>query len=170
MPSLFVIRHAEPRIKGVLLGQCDPSLSEAGVEQASRLRGSIVFEAIYASPLRRAVQTARYLHSSPTILHEFSEITYGLWDGSRWIDIEAKWPQLAVEKLENWTGICPPEGEDWNAFRGRVLHGLAIVKSGKLPAVIVAHEAVNAVIAKELAGSEVHSYKQKYCEIIRYEI
>ena len=60
--ELLLIRHALPvRIEDVE-GPADPELSQAGLDQAGHLAEYLAFErvhAIYASPLRRAHQTAR---------------------------------------------------------------------------------------------------------------
>jgi probable phosphoglycerate mutase len=59
--ELLLVRHALPiRVEDVE-GPADPELSEAGHHQARHLADYLAFErvhAIYASPLRRAMQTA----------------------------------------------------------------------------------------------------------------
>ena len=47
--------------------------------------------------------------------------------------------------------------------------GLARVLAGSCDAAIVAHLAVNSVIANRIAGSDVSSFQQEYCEILEYE-
>src|SRR4051794_32586101 len=59
--ELLLIRHALPIRRELIEGVADPELSEAGVMQAQLLADYLSVEAvhaIYASPLRRAVQTA----------------------------------------------------------------------------------------------------------------
>jgi len=59
--ELLLIRHALPVRRELVEGAADPELSDAGVAQAERLAEYLSAEAvhaIYASPLRRAVQTA----------------------------------------------------------------------------------------------------------------
>ena len=59
--ELLLIRHALPVRRELSEGAADPELSEAGFAQAARLAEYLsteVVHAIYASPLRRAVQTA----------------------------------------------------------------------------------------------------------------
>ncbi len=59
--ELLLIRHAIPVRREVEVGPADPDLSEAGWQQARLLADYLASEsidAIYASPMRRAIQTA----------------------------------------------------------------------------------------------------------------
>jgi alpha-ribazole phosphatase len=171
MPTLYLVRHAQAATGGVLLGQTNPPLSEVGRRQAYELAQILpVNSAIYTSPLRRALQTAFCLCSSPVILPELTEISYGDWDGLCWEEIEEKWPAIAREKLADWVHVNSPGGEPWGAFEERVLRAVTIVCAGPSPAVIVAHEAVNAVILRELTGVPVQSYRQKHGEIVEVDV
>ena len=53
---------------------------------------------------------------------------------------------------------------------GGVTAALAVVLGGPLPAVIVAHEAVNAIIANHLADKSIEDYRHSYCDIRKYEL
>jgi broad specificity phosphatase PhoE len=168
MRALYVIRHAEPAITGVLAGQSDPPLSSVGRKQAAAIR--IPACTVYTSPLRRAFETATYLTPLPIVIPGFAEISYGAWDGLSWLAIERQWPDLAALKLKEWQHIVPPEGEPWTEFYNRVSGSLSLILEGPLPAAIVAHEAVNAVIAHLLTHSEIDAYQQQYCQIAQYEL
>lgn len=174
MPALYVIRHAQPTTGGLLIGQSDPALSLHGRKQSLRLgkliRSKGLQSLVYSSPLRRAVQTARYILRKPIVLPGLAEITYGDWDGLSWTEIEHRWPWIAREKLAGWQAVTPPGGESWDDFTGRVTAALAVVLGGPLPAVIVAHEAVNAIIANHLADKSIEDYRHSYCDIRKYEI
>jgi alpha-ribazole phosphatase len=170
MPTVYVMRHGEPAVTGVLLGQTDPPLSQAGASEAASVAKLLPDCVVYSSPLLRARQTAQRLHTNPVIVPEFIEITYGEWDGWCWREIEVEYPEQARAKMENWELITPPGAESWEHFCGRVRLGLSRVMKGRLPAVIVGHEAVNAVIARELGNSQIHSYKQSYCELVEYRL
>jgi probable phosphoglycerate mutase len=59
--ELLLIRHGLPVRRELEVGSADPELSEAGHAQARHLAdylSSELVDAVYASPLRRAVQTA----------------------------------------------------------------------------------------------------------------
>jgi broad specificity phosphatase PhoE len=125
---------------------------------------------VYSSPLVRAVQTAKSISERPIILPDLAEISYGEWDGLSWAEIDGKWPDLAREKLADWERVNAPGGEPWDRFRQRVQAALASILAGPLPAIVVAHEAVNALICEKLLNRAVQSYQQQYCEILIHEI
>jgi broad specificity phosphatase PhoE len=147
MPDLFLVRHCEPAVTGVLLGQSDPPLSDRGRADALNLLRHRKLNIIYSSPLRRALETAQAIGGPIEIVHDLREITYGEWDGLTWAQIEATDPLLAAAKLRDWQNVTPPGGETWDQFTSRVRHALQHILNGPRPAAIVAHAAVNKVIA-----------------------
>ena len=72
--ELLFIRHALPIRREVTEGAADPPLSDIGHQQAQLLTDYLASEhidAIYASPLKRAVETAQPLserHGNPAFL------------------------------------------------------------------------------------------------------
>jgi 2,3-bisphosphoglycerate-dependent phosphoglycerate mutase len=65
--ELLLIRHGLPVRRELEAGVADPELSEAGLEQAQRLAAYLEGEhldAVYASPLKRAFQTAEPVAAS----------------------------------------------------------------------------------------------------------
>jgi probable phosphoglycerate mutase len=65
--ELLLIRHGLPVRRELEAGAADPELSDAGLAQAQHLAeylSSESLDAVYASPLRRAVQTAEPLAAS----------------------------------------------------------------------------------------------------------
>jgi broad specificity phosphatase PhoE len=159
MPHLYVVRHAEPAITGVLLGQSDPPLSESGRRHAAELLRGTRLEIVYTSPLRRARETAELIaRGAPiAVVGDLREITYGDWDGRTWAEIHAKHPELARRKLEDWRGVTPPGGELWDEFEARVRRAFERIKCGPQPAALVAHAAVNRVLTGvDLGYGEAH--------------
>lgn len=66
--KLYLVRHGETdwNTKGILMGQADIPLNNAGIQQAEVLRDKIAacglkFDAVYASPLQRTAQTANII-------------------------------------------------------------------------------------------------------------
>ena len=170
MPKLYVVRHAEPTITGRLLGRTDPPLSAAGLERARRKLGPLQVEMVYTSPLRRAKETAAVIPAPQRVLDDLAEIGLGEWDGLTWIEVEARYPELARRKSENWFGVTPPGGEAWPEFEQRVNRALDEIFDGPLPAAVVTHVAVNAVLARELGSADIASFKQELCEIKEYDL
>jgi broad specificity phosphatase PhoE len=159
MPSLFLVRHAEPAITGVLLGSLDPPLSESGRAHAATLFRGVNLAVVYSSPLRRALETAESIARGARIevLNDLREISHGDWDGLSWAEIEARDPVLAARKLEDWQGVTAPGGEPWREFVGRVRRAFEHIRTGPRPAAIVAHAAVNQLLGNvDQAYGDVH--------------
>jgi len=159
MPSLFLVRHAEPAITGVLLGSLDPPLSEAGRKQADTLLHGVAVAIVYSSPFRRALETAQSIARGAPIevLDDLREISHGDWDGLTWSEIEARDPDLAARKLADWRGVTAPRGEPWQKFAARVTRAFERVRAGPRPAAVVAHAAVNQLLGNvDQAYGDVH--------------
>lgn len=155
-----------------MLGQSDPPLSDSGRRDAHHTLSGLEVKRIYSSPLRRAMQTAAFVRSPAkvTVLDELAEISLGAWDGKCWEEVQRADPGLANRKSEDWFGVTPPDGESWRAFSTRVLKALDQVRSGPMPAAIVAHSAVNSVIAASLLGTPSIQFQQAYCEVIEFDL
>lgn len=168
MRKLFVVRHGEPAVTGVLLGQSNPRLSRDGRFAAGMLK--LPVRVIYSSPLRRALETAERMGHRIHVLQDLVEIGYGEWDGKRWEDIEREYPDAARQKELDWAGATPPGGEPWSEFTARVDRALEVIRRGIFPAAVVAHAAVNAQIASRLTGADPFSFQQEYCGVLEYEL
>lgn len=170
--KIYLVRHAEPEKADVLLGRTNPPLSAGGRIQASHGLRDLRGEVIYSSPLRRALETAARipLLRPFEVIEELAEISYGAWDGKLWSDIEARDPDLARRKLADWYGVTPPNGETYEAFRERVTYALSVIMNGPLPAIVVAHAAVNAEIARQLTGEDPATFRMNYCEVREIEL
>jgi broad specificity phosphatase PhoE len=168
MPKLYLVRHAEPELTGVLLGRCDPGLSGAGKRQGSSIALPDV-AVIYTSELRRARDTAAAIATAPVVIDpDLNEISYGEWDGRTWSDIEHAYPEQAKAKLSRWTAVTPPGGEGWKQFELRVSRALVRIMAGAFPAAVVAHVTVNAQIAYSVSGSDPSQFIQDYGEVLTY--
>lgn len=113
MTRIYLIRHAEAEgnIRRLFQGHYDGEVSENGRRQLERLRErcrSYPFAAVYSSPLRRAMQTARAAEGGrglPIRTDErLMEICGGRWEGKLWAEI----PKLYPEENRLW------EDEPWN--------------------------------------------------------
>ena len=168
MSKLYLVRHAEPALTGVILGRCDPPLSDAGKRDAGAIALPDVV-VVYTSELRRARDTALAIGIAPVIVDpDLNEISYGQWDGRTWSDIEQMFPVQAKAKLACWTAVTPPGGEEWADFELRISRALARIQAGSFPAAVVAHITVHAQIAYCLSGSDPSQFTQEYCEVLTY--
>lgn len=129
-------------------------------------------DVVYASSLRRARESAILIAKGRplVVLPELVEISLGEWDGLSWAEIERRYPELAARKLLDWFAVAPPEGEAWPDFTARVDRALEQIRSGPLPAAVVAHLTVNAWIAHRVAGQDPMRFTQDYGQCYTYEL
>ncbi|MCU1328714.1 MAG: phosphoglycerate/bisphosphoglycerate mutase [Bryobacterales bacterium] len=170
MSILLLVRHCEPEIKGRILGQIDSPLSAAGHVHAAATLGSLQAAIAWCSPLARAVETAARLRSPVRrILPDLREIDHGQWSGKTWEEVEARWPDIAHRKLQDWNGVTAPDGESWPDFLQRVSGAWEIIRRGPQPAAVVAHQGVNAALTSIINGTDPLQFRQAYGEVIRVD-
>lgn len=135
--TLLVLRHGVTASTEQKLfcgrGGADPSLTATGHDQAARAAGWIArrhhVDAVIASPLRRARQTADHVAASTgtgtgtgteiELDADLAETSFGEWDGHTFADISDRWPR----ELRTWldsTAVEPPGGEAFDAVAERV--------------------------------------------------
>jgi 2,3-bisphosphoglycerate-dependent phosphoglycerate mutase len=127
--NLYIIRHGEAvcNVEGIVGGRngCQ-GLTDRGHEQARRLqerlaRAEIKADALYASPLPRARQTAEAasagLHLPIQWDEEFEEIRPGVADGLTYAQAREKY---AVPNRNPVHEPLSPGGESWAQFFARV--------------------------------------------------
>jgi alpha-ribazole phosphatase len=170
MATFFLIRHGEPEITGVMLGQMDPPLSLAGRVQSSAALGDIEVEVVWTSPLRRARETAGLVRAQRvTEIPDLREIDQGEWTGLAWVEIERRWGDLASRKASDWLGIPAPGGETWDVFLDRIRRAWDVIRVGPTPAAIIGHQGVNAALLHLIDGRNPAEFNQGYGEVIRFD-
>jgi broad specificity phosphatase PhoE len=156
---LVLIRHAQPEMHGRIYGRLDPALSATGRAQAralvAGLRG-VQLEAVYASPLRRALETAeplaRELGVEVSIHPSLADIDFGEWEGRRFEELEQSDPELYRSWMTQPTRTCFPGGETFDELQARVLAAVAEIRRETASAALVAHAGVNRVILGNVLG------------------
>jgi broad specificity phosphatase PhoE len=156
--NVVLVRHGATswNEQGYCQGHKDVQLSERGREQARRLRaflGEPEFDHAFASPLRRAQETARLLGSEPEVLADLTEIDRGHWEGHPAAEIERRWGKLHRAWYADPRGLSMPGGEAFDDLwerAGRVLAHWEGLGEGRVLA--CAHKAVNRVIVARALG------------------
>lgn len=101
MTRIYFVRHAEAEgnVKEFFQGRINCDISEKGAVQLEYLAkrfATIDYDAIYSSPLGRAIATANAVNSRlqlPIIVREgLIEINGGVWEGKLWTEIEKEYP------------------------------------------------------------------------------
>jgi len=126
--ELLLIRHGLPVRRDLTEGVADPELSEAGRTQSEHLADYLATEqldALYSSPMRRAVQTAEPLARrrglTVGIIDDVAE-----WDrnSSEYIPVEELKAAGDPRWLEMVSGVWGPAEETPEQFRERVVTSL----------------------------------------------
>jgi alpha-ribazole phosphatase len=158
---LYLIRHGETPRRGYCNGHLDETLTTNGISEieavADRLKGAGI-AALYASDLKRAIQSAEILghilNSQPIILPPLREKCFGQWEGLSQAEIQQQFPSEWEQWVLNPGDAKPTEGESCREMASRVLPVIdQIVKRhlGERVA-IVAHGGVNRVILCHALG------------------
>ena len=101
MTTLILARHGETdwNRDGRFQGHADPPLNDRGREQARALADAVAgerIEAVYASDLRRAHETAQIVAARKglevVVDPDLRERDVGEWSGLTYAEIEARWP------------------------------------------------------------------------------
>jgi len=127
---VLLIRHGETDWNNEtrLQGHTDIPLNARGRAQAERLRLAMQGEsldAIYSSDLQRALHTAQAVAQATgaplSIDTALRERGFGCFEGLRYADIEARWPDDARRWRLREPGFGPSGGETLQAFYQRSL-------------------------------------------------
>lgn len=104
---VVILRHGTTELnkKGMIQGSSvDPDLSKEGrayAEKAAKNFDPSQFDAVYASPLKRAQETARIFVGDNTPIKtdkRIEELNYGSWDGKSSLEYRAKYPDAFSKK------------------------------------------------------------------------
>jgi alpha-ribazole phosphatase len=177
MSRIVLVRHAEPdeSARGLCYGTLDVGLSGEGQAHAERLSSALAglsYDAVYASPRRRAIETAaplaRARDLSTRVDDDLREIDFGEFEGRRYDEIAASHPDLYRQWMEAPTTVTFPGGESYEELRARALHSLTRIGRAHACAVVVTHGGVvRAGLAEWLSmpSEAIFRLDQRYCGI-----
>lgn len=165
MTTIVLVRHGQtqwnPQERERFRGRVDLSLDETGIRQAHALAERVAglhIQAIYTSPLERALETARIvarrLKSELEILPDIIDIDYGAWQGHSHREIAELWPELYGVWLATPHLVHLPQGESLEEVRARAspaLEEVALRHEGQT-VLLVAHQVVNKVLFCAILG------------------
>lgn len=166
-------------LSGTLCGHLDPPLNEEGRLQAAALvplleRRNIC--RLYASDLRRAIETAEVLTEAwriPALARaDLREISYGEWEGKRWSELKHSDVLRDIQSFEDSPDVRPPGGESFSIFRDRTERALrAIMADSRGSTVAVTHMGVIRVAIKYLSRPASHARVEgpiEHCGVYRF--
>jgi broad specificity phosphatase PhoE len=153
---LLLVRHGETmaNVDGRVLGRADPPLTDRGVAQARALADALPApNRVIASPLRRALDTARALCPTVEVDQRWIELDYGELDGRSLSSTPAEmWDRLRSDPS------AAPEGGEPLAMLGRRVREACVDLMRDAAAgvvVVVTHVSpIKAAVAWALAASD----------------
>jgi broad specificity phosphatase PhoE len=167
--TLLLVRHghvADNDLNGHsrLLGWTDSPLSRIGRAQAAAVAAMLAAEsrcaAVYASPLRRAWDTARTVGAAldlrPRQRSALREIGCGVLDGLPLVEVRTRFPTLWRRNLAQTDDTFAwPSGESYREFRSRVLQAVQALASAHVGEriVLVTHAGVITQLLGALHGA-----------------
>ncbi len=171
----YFIRHGETEwnTKGIYQGLTDIPLSEKGEKQAEYLgkrfqNKALKVDAIYSSPLQRAVKTAESIANAKgltVIPYEyFKEINFGEWEGHTVKELTEKYGQDYTNFYEHpFTYSFPGEGS-FESVKQRSVEGFyQLLEKHKGQAVaIVSHGGVLRVLIMALLDMDETFYRKTW--------
>lgn len=120
MTRVTLIRHCEAMGNSLRIfqGHTDADISENGKIQLELLSvrcRNMPIDILYSSPLKRAYKTAEavntYHHLPIHIDKGLMEINGGIWEGEKWEELPALYPDQALLWNTNPYEFAPPQGE-----------------------------------------------------------
>jgi probable phosphoglycerate mutase len=174
MPAtrLYLVRHgatplsAEDRFSG----DVGVELSAEGRSQVERLAERVrdhTINAIYCSPLSRAVETARIIAGGCglelTMSDGLREIRHGHWEGLTRQDVETRFAAEYAAWEEDPFTFAPEGGESGVAVLARVLPAVRdiITRHPGLNVLAVSHKATIRILLSSLLGFDTRGYRDR---------
>jgi len=173
MPTrIHLVRHGATELTAEdrFAGSTDVALSEEGRTQVSALaerlhRGTL--DAVYTSPMRRTLETARILAEphglEPRVEPDLREIDYGHWEGRTRDEIAAEYGDEYEAWQEDPLTIAPTGGESGIQVLARALPVLRrIVQAhARRPVLLVSHKGTNRLLVSSLLGFGARGYRDR---------
>ncbi len=161
--SIYLLRHGQTawNKEEVFRGRSDIPLDETGLreaELAAEYFRSIPIQAVYSSPLSRALQTARKIAASHSLqvepLEGLIDMSFGVWEGRSLREVKEK-DEIRFEQWRDEPHLVRlPGGETLEEVRSRAMAALArvIEQHPEQPLVLVSHRVVNKVLVCGILG------------------
>lgn len=145
--DIVFIRHGktEANEKGIYDGLIDTALSiqgQAEAESAARLIKGMAFDAVYLSPLKRAIQTAGILGYEGKCDDRLREMNFGIFEGLNYGDMLKRYPDETENWARDYINYRIPKGESLMDVYERVSDFLSDISKKKGDILVITHEGV----------------------------
>jgi probable phosphoglycerate mutase len=136
LTRVVAVRHGETawNVATRIQGQLDIGLNETGRAQARRVARALAGEAldaVYASDLQRAADTARAIAAQAGLPVQtdaaLRERGFGSFEGLTWADVEQHHPEASRRWRQRDPAFGPPGGETLQVFFERAVAAIAAI-------------------------------------------
>jgi broad specificity phosphatase PhoE len=169
--TIYLVRHGQTRSNATryIMGYSDEDLDETGLQQVHRLSSrlaNVPLDAVYTSPLQRALSTAEKIAAphglEPQIEQELIEINVGDWQGLHADEIRRRWPDLWQQSRIDPSDITLPHGESYPQVSQRVVRAFNRLAglNREQRALIVTHDIVIRLIVAYVLGVSNNIYRR----------
>jgi broad specificity phosphatase PhoE len=166
--TVYLARHGESdwNAENRFQGQIDRPLTERGRAQADGLASELAdtpLEAVYASPLRRALETAEIVAAPRELravaLPELQEIDVGAWAGLSRSEVASRFPDAFRRWIDGGEGW--EDGETYDAMSERVLAGIRSIadEHPEGNVLVVSHGGPIRAVHAAAAAMDVRAYR-----------
>ncbi|MFC1986142.1 histidine phosphatase family protein [Chloroflexota bacterium] len=162
MTEMILARHGETEwnVQEVFRGRIDIELNETGIKQAELLAEDLSdarIEAIYSSPLKRALKTAEAIAGhhglDVKITPGLIDLNFGKWQGLSHQEVKGKYKELYEEWVNHPDKVKIPFGENLGDVRKRAIGVVdEVIAKHEGTVVLVSHRVVNKVLICALLG------------------
>ncbi|MFO0675886.1 MAG: histidine phosphatase family protein [Polyangiaceae bacterium] len=169
---VLLVRHGATTlsVEDRFAGSTDVDLSEEGRAQVSALAARLTGEkvdAVFASPLRRTVETATILaapHGLGIVTHDgLREIDHGRWEGMTRREVESKYEGEYSAWEEDPFTFAPEGGESGLSVMARalpVIREIVTTHTGKT-VVVASHKATIRLVLCSFLGIDARGYRDR---------
>jgi len=181
MTQIILVRHGETEwnVVEIFRGRIDIELNETGLKQAELLAkylSDIKIDAIYSSPLKRALTTAEILASyhrlDVMIAPGLIDFDFGAWQGLPHQEVRDRYKELYAQWINRPDRVRMPAGESLSEVRKRAMSVVdRVIAKYKGSVVLVSHRVVNKVLICTLLGldnSHFWNIRQDTCGITSF--
>ncbi len=181
MTGIILARHGQTQwnVEEVFRGRIDIELDKTGMRQAELLAEYLSdrkIDAVYSSPLKRALKTAEVIAGYHKLEVEIApglmDFDFGKWQGLSHQEVKDRYQELYTEWINNPHRVKMPAGESLNDVQRRATGVVDEVIAGyEGTVVLVSHRVVNKVLICALLGldnSHFWNIKQDTCGITTF--
>lgn len=162
MKKIILVRHGETKwnVEEIFRGRADIELNDVGVRQAELLADylkDIKIEAVYSSPLRRALKTAEIVAQRHELALQVTpgleDMDFGAWQGLSLTEVKDKSPSLYAQWLSQPDLVKIPQAEGFASIRQRAMAVVdQVIAKYDGTVVLVSHRVVNKILICALLG------------------